>query len=63
MVARFGGTATGDEKMTVTIAKPEFDFSEVTVPEAEEVTITLPFTALATSDTATDAVSIVLTTN
>ena len=63
LVARFGATGTGDEKMTVTIAKPEFDFSEVTVPEAEEVTITLPFTALATTDTATDAVSIAITTN
>lgn len=63
MVARFGGTATGAEKMTVTIAKPEFNFSEVTVPEAEEVTITLPFVALATSDTSTDAVSIAITTN
>ena len=63
MVARFGGTATGAEKMTITIAKPEFDFSEVTIPEAEEVTISLPFTALATSDTATDAISIAITTN
>lgn len=63
MVARFGGTATGQEKMTITIAKPEFDFSEVTIPEAEEVTISLPFTALATTDTATDAISIAITTN
>jgi hypothetical protein len=62
-VARFGSTSSGTEKMTITIAKPEFDFSEVTVPEAEEVTISLPFTALATSDTATDAVSIAITTN
>lgn len=63
IVARFGSSSSGEEKMTVTIAKPEFDFSEVTVPEAEEVTITLPFTALATTDTATDAVSIAITTN
>jgi hypothetical protein len=63
VVARFGATSSGAEKMTITIAKPEFDFSEVTVPEAEEVTITLPFTALATTDTSTDALSIVLTTN
>ena len=63
IVARFGATTSGSEKMTVTIAKPEFNFSEVTVPEAEVVTITLPFTALATSDTATDAVSIAITTN
>lgn len=63
IVARFGSTSSGTEKMTITIAKPEFDFSEVTVPEAEEVTISLPFTALATSDTATDAVSIAITTN
>lgn len=62
IVARFGGTATGDEKLTITVAKPEFDFSEVTVPEAEEVTISLPFTALATTSTATDAVSIAITT-
>ena len=62
-VARFGGTASDTEKMTVTVAKPEFDFSEVTVPEAEEVTITLPFTALATSDTATDALIVAITTN
>ena len=63
IVARFGSSSSGEEKMTVTIAKPEFDFSEVTVPEAEEVTINLPFTALATTDTATDAVSIAITTN
>lgn len=61
MVARFGGNSSGDEKLTITIAKPEFDFSEVTIPEAEEVTVTLPFTALATTDTATDAISIAVT--
>lgn len=62
IVARFGGNSTGDEKLTITIAKPEFDFSEVSVPEAEEVTMTLPFTALASSDTATDIVTIEIAT-
>jgi len=59
---RIGGSTSGDEKMTLTFGKVEFGFEAVSVPLDGPAVINLPFTAIATTATATDALSIVLAT-
>lgn len=49
----------GGTTCTINVDQAEFDFSALEVPEAEEGTVTLPFTALSSSASAADELDIV----
>lgn len=63
MVVILGGSSSGDERMTITMPYPEYEFAELQVPDGhEECVIELPFILKASTRTATDALSIALST-
>lgn len=56
LVVTIGDTA--GKKLTISVPRAELEFSDVSVPEADEALLTLPWRAISSSETAEDEISL-----